>query len=62
MARPEDWTDVGQRFFCRDKLDERIQELVLVFSNSQFEDTGKVLRPAGGAAHTSDVGRNRLAA
>ncbi len=46
---PEDWTDMGQRFFCRDKLDERIQALVLVFSNSQFEDTGKVLRPPGEA-------------
>lgn len=38
-----DWTDEGIVRFCRDAPDEAIEELVLVFSNSQYQD-----RTAGG--------------
>ena len=31
---PEDWTKVGGKRFCRDKKDERIEELVVIFSNA----------------------------
>jgi hypothetical protein len=31
---PEDWTDESTKFFCRDKQAERVQELVLIVSNS----------------------------
>jgi hypothetical protein len=30
---PEDWTKVGSKMFCRDKKDERLEELVVIFSN-----------------------------
>lgn len=42
----EDWSGLDQRYFCRDKVDERVEELVLVFSNAQFTDRNKVYRPA----------------
>ena len=31
---PEDWTKVQMKAFCRDVTDERIEELVLIYSNS----------------------------
>lgn len=31
---PEDWTDDVSKFFCRDKVAERIEELLLIVSNS----------------------------
>jgi len=42
---PEDWTGLGQRFFCRDRKSERIDELVLIFGNAQFRDRSKKLFP-----------------
>jgi hypothetical protein len=43
----EDWTNVGARYFCRDKASERLEELTLIYSNSQFEDrsSGSILKP-----------------
>lgn len=38
-----DWADEGIVRFCRDAPDEAIEELVLIFSNSQYQD-----RTAGG--------------
>lgn len=32
----EDWTNVSIRFFCRERLAERIDELVLIYSNGAF--------------------------
>ena len=40
---PEDWTGVRSKSFCRDAVDERIEELVLVYSN------GDSARPAAPA-------------
>ncbi|MDQ1302502.1 MAG: hypothetical protein QG595_485 [Pseudomonadota bacterium] len=46
---PEDWTNVGQRHFCRDRQSERIEELVLIFSNAEHQVTppgnGKLMPP-----------------
>lgn len=43
--QPEDWTDFKQMGFCRDLPDENIEELVLIFSNSQWRDKTKLLMP-----------------
>lgn len=32
----EDWTSTPIRFFCRDKIAERVEEIVLVYSNGAF--------------------------
>lgn len=46
---PEDWTDNGQRHFCRDRLGERVEELVLIFSNAEHRVTppgnGRLMPP-----------------
>ena len=34
---PEDWTGYPTKFFCRDKADERLQELLLIVSNSDSD-------------------------
>ncbi len=44
---PADWTDHPAFTFCRDVADERIEELVLIISNSQFLDAGKRAKPSG---------------
>lgn len=44
---PENWTDVPFRTFCRDKTAERIQEVVMIFSNSDIENQGNPLKPQG---------------
>lgn len=58
--RVEDWTDKPIAVFCRDKADERVEELVLIFSNSLFEprDDTSVRRPKGLAPTlwVSDIG------
>jgi hypothetical protein len=36
MWTVEDWTNVPIRFFCRERLAERIDELVLIYSNGAF--------------------------
>jgi hypothetical protein len=43
---PEDWSALQQRHFCRDKIGERVEELVLVFSNAQFADRNKTYKAA----------------
>ena len=45
--RQEDWTSLPSKFFCRDVANERIQELVLVISDSQFLDPGQRAKPPG---------------
>jgi hypothetical protein len=45
---PEDWTNIPYKAFCRQKPDERIEEIVLIFANSNIED-GKVLQVQGEA-------------
>jgi hypothetical protein len=45
--RVEDWTNRGSVPFCRDTKDERIDELVLIISNSEFSDRNRRLQSAG---------------
>jgi hypothetical protein len=40
-----DWSDVDFVQFCRDRRAERIEELVIVISNSEFDDPNRKLRP-----------------
>lgn len=44
---PADWTDEPAVTYCRDVAAERLEELVLIVSNSQFLDAGKRARPPG---------------
>lgn len=44
---PADWSDEPAVTFCRDVAAERIEELVLIVSNSQFLDAGKRAKPPG---------------
>ncbi len=37
----EDWTKEGAKSFCRDLKAERVQELVLIYSNSDGDKTGR---------------------
>lgn len=45
-ARVEDWTSLDSRAFCRDLKAERVEELTIVISNSEWEDRGHELGPA----------------
>jgi hypothetical protein len=40
-----DWTDLPYVAFCRDTLAERIDELVVIISNSEFKDRERKLKP-----------------
>jgi hypothetical protein len=40
-----DWTDKPYQYFCRDQADQRLEELVIIYSNSQFEDRNEILQP-----------------
>jgi hypothetical protein len=42
--RVEDWTNKGFVAFCRDRVSERIDELVLIISNSEFADRNRKLK------------------
>jgi hypothetical protein len=42
-----DWTGLPIATFCRDKRSERLEELVLIMSNSEFADRDYVLKPVG---------------
>ena len=44
---PEDLTDAPYKTWCRDKNDEKIQELVLIFSNSDIERRDDNVSPKG---------------
>lgn len=44
---PVDWTDTPAATYCRDVAGERIEELILIFSNSQFLSAGKRAKPPG---------------
>jgi uncharacterized protein (TIGR03437 family) len=41
----EDWTEDKVRAFCRDVKSERLEELVLIFTNSEWEDRNHKLKP-----------------
>ncbi|MDE3089020.1 MAG: hypothetical protein KGJ80_06520 [Chloroflexota bacterium] len=42
---PEDWTDKKLKSFCRDKADQKLEELVLIVSNSEYKDPNWTLKP-----------------
>jgi hypothetical protein len=44
-----DWTGSDEKTLCRDKEDENFQELVIVISNSEFDDRSFVLRDDNGS-------------
>ena len=43
----QDWTGKNFVTFCRDLVAERIDELVLIISNSEFKDPKRTLKPPG---------------
>lgn len=43
----EDWTDKPYATFCRDKSTEKLEELVLIFSNSSFDSAAAPIKPQG---------------
>jgi hypothetical protein len=45
--RMEDWSGRDVVSFCRDKKDERVQELVLIYGNTAFDPVDYELRVAG---------------
>ena len=54
----EDWTNRDMVVYCRDVLAERVDELVLIISNSDFQDRDRKLKPPGIApvVYTSNMG------
>jgi hypothetical protein len=54
----ESWTERPFVKFCRDLLSERIDELVLVISNSEYKNPDRKLKPPGLApvVYTSNIG------
>lgn len=44
---PEDWTDQQFKVYCRDSVAERIEELVLIYSNSDIDDKNRNIEPKG---------------
>ncbi|MCC6626152.1 MAG: hypothetical protein IT340_01995 [Chloroflexi bacterium] len=44
----KNWTDDEVQFFCRDRVAERIEELIVIVSYSQFEDRTKQLNLGAG--------------
>ncbi|RKG69120.1 Ig-like domain-containing protein [Corallococcus sp. CA054B] len=40
---PEDWTKLQKKKFCRDKPEEHVEELVIIISNSEWQDRSHVL-------------------
>jgi hypothetical protein len=45
LQPPKDWSGSRRKLFCRDRLEERVEELVLVVSYSEWEDLGSVAVP-----------------
>lgn len=42
---PEDWTNEPYKTFCRDVADEHVEEMVVIVSNSEWQDASYRLRP-----------------
>jgi len=40
-----DWTDIPVKTFCRELADERVKELIIIFSNSEYEDRTHMIKP-----------------
>jgi hypothetical protein len=50
---PQDWTDRSHEFFCRDEPNQNLEELILVISDSNWQDRSHHLRTDNGTVHTS---------
>jgi hypothetical protein len=46
--KAQDWTGLPQKTLCRDRTGEKFRELVIVISNSEFENRNFVLQDDGG--------------
>ncbi len=53
---PEDWTSVSEKIFCRDRPQENLEKLVLIISNSEYENRNHVLNAGEGKAETTRAG------
>jgi hypothetical protein len=42
---PEDWTNVPYKAFCRQKPDEKIEEIVLIFANGNHDESSVLKTP-----------------
>ncbi|MCB0062747.1 MAG: hypothetical protein KDE19_11550, partial [Caldilineaceae bacterium] len=50
---PQDWTQNSHRIFCRDEADQNLEELVLVISDSNWQDRDHALHTDNGTIQTS---------
>jgi hypothetical protein len=55
-----DWTNQPSVRFCRDLKSQRIDELILIISNSEFKDPERRLRPPALAVRVGGLGRGTL--
>jgi hypothetical protein len=42
----EDWTDTPVKTFCRDRPDQRLENLVIILTNSEWQNRTHILNPA----------------
>jgi hypothetical protein len=42
---PQDWTELPPQAFCRDMKKERLEELVIIISNTEWQNRGHDLKP-----------------
>lgn len=50
---PQDWTNDSHEIFCRDEPNQNLEELILVISDSNWQDREHALRTDNGTIHTS---------
>jgi hypothetical protein len=50
---PQDWTDLSTIRFCRDQPNEDLEELVLIVSNSEWQERERILNPGDGTVTLS---------
>ena len=50
---PQEWTNLSHPIFCRDEPDQNLEEVILVISDSNWQDRSHALRTDNGSVHTS---------
>ncbi len=54
---PQDWTNESTQIFCRDEPNENLEEMILVLSNSEWQDRQHVVQTEDGSVRvTPDCG------
>ncbi|HSP55342.1 MAG TPA: hypothetical protein VLS25_07120, partial [Dehalococcoidia bacterium] len=53
---PEDWTEDVRKTFCRDTPDQRVEELVIIISYSNWEDQDAITPSEPPSLHANDSG------